>query len=64
MRSFHASKLGHQRLVQNWNIRLRGMFRERVSTRLAAEEVERAAERVAAREADPYDVVNDWLERY
>lgn len=64
MRSFHTSKLGHQRLVQNWNIRLRAMFRERVSIRLSPDEVERAAERVAARESDPFTIVNDWLERY
>ena len=64
MRSFHASRLGRRRLVQNWNIRLRAMYRERVSVRLAADEVERAAERVAARETDPFTIVNDWLERY
>jgi LAO/AO transport system kinase len=64
MRSFHASRLGRRRLVQNWNIRLRAMYRERVSVRLNADEVERAAERVAARETDPFTIVNDWLERY
>ena len=64
MRSFHASRLGRRRLVQNWNIRLRAMYRERVSVRLAADEVERAAERVAVRETDPFTIVNDWLERY
>jgi LAO/AO transport system kinase len=64
MRSFHASRLGRRRLVQNWSIRLRAMYRERVSVRLNADEVERAAERVAARETDPFTIVNDWLERY
>jgi LAO/AO transport system kinase len=64
MRGFHASGVGRRRLVQNWNIRLRAMFRERVSVRLAEGEVERAAERVASRETDPFTIVNDWLERY
>ncbi len=64
MRAFHASRLGRRRLVQNWNIRLRAMYRERALVRLAADEVERAAERVAARETDPFTIVNEWLERY
>ena len=37
MRAFHASGAGRRRLVQNWEFRLREMFRERVSARLASD---------------------------
>jgi LAO/AO transport system kinase len=64
VRRFCDSGLGRRRTVQNWIIRLREMYRDRVSIRLPAEEVERAAEQVAARQADPYTILHEWQERY
>ena len=64
VRSFRDSGLGSQRTVQNWIIRLQAMYRERVSVRLPFAEVAQAAEQVATRQADPYTIVHDWLQRY
>lgn len=64
MRRFHESEKGQSKLVQNWKFRLKEMFRERVSLRLTPEELDRAAGQVAARETDPFTVVNDWLRRH
>lgn len=61
IRSFHDSGIARRRLVQNWNVRLREMYRERLAERLPADQVERAAEAVSARRSDPYTIVNDWI---
>ena len=64
VRRFRDSGLGSRRTVQNWIIRLQAMYRERVSVRLPSAEVAQAAEQVATRQADPYTIVHDWLQRY
>jgi LAO/AO transport system kinase len=61
IRSFQNSGLGAARSRANWSVRLREMFRERVASRLPSAEVEEAAAQVAARERDPYTVVEEWL---
>jgi LAO/AO transport system kinase len=61
IRRFQASGLGAARSRANWSVRLREMFRERLASRLPAAEVEEAAAQVAARERDPYTVVEEWL---
>lgn len=63
-RSFQGSGAARLRGVQNWSFRLREMYRERIGSRLSPEEVDRAAEQVAARLADPYTIVHDWLARH
>lgn len=63
IRAFHASGLGRLRFVQNWSIRLLEMYRDRVSARVPSADLNAAAERVAAREMDPYTVIHGWLER-
>lgn len=62
-RAFHESGLGQKRVVQNWSIRLREMYRDRVYSHLSPDKVEAAAQRIAAREADPYSTVQEWLDR-
>jgi LAO/AO transport system kinase len=51
------------RRAQLWSARLREMLRERLLERLPAGELESAAEQVAARERDPYSIIDDWLKR-
>jgi LAO/AO transport system kinase len=51
------------RRARLWRLRLREMFRERLLERLPPEEVESAAEDVAARRRDPYSVIDDWFRR-
>lgn len=63
VRRFSESGLGRQRLVQNWSIRLREMYKERLTNRLSIPEIEQAAENVASRRIDPYTIVQEWLER-
>lgn len=64
MRRFEESGLAKQRTVQNWIVRLREMYRECAAARLDADEVARAAEQVAQRQADPYQVIDGWLQRH
>lgn len=45
-----------------WRGRLREMLRERVLERLPGAALEGAARQVAARERDPYTIVNEWVE--
>ncbi len=55
------ARSNHRKML--WSARLREMLRERLLDRIRVEEIEAAAEQVAARERDPYSVVNEWLER-
>ncbi len=57
---FGARKGRRERL---WAMRLREMLRDRLLERFSGEEIEKAAEDVAARRRDPYSIVNEWLER-
>jgi LAO/AO transport system kinase len=50
--------------VELWRTRLLGMLRDRVMQVFPADEVQRAAEQVAARASDPYVIVEEWLRRY
>jgi LAO/AO transport system kinase len=57
------SKSRRERAVASWKVRLREMFRERLTDRLPVGELDRAAADVATRQRDPYSIVNDWLKR-
>ncbi len=61
IRSYPATR--RDRAAQTWALRLREMLRERLLERLPAEEIESAARDVAARERDPYTIVDEWLKR-
>jgi LAO/AO transport system kinase len=52
-----------ERRQRLWSARLKEMLRERVLEKFPAAEIEAAALRVAARERDPYSVIDDWLQR-
>jgi LAO/AO transport system kinase len=51
------------RRAELWRLRLGEMLRERLLERLPPDELQSAAEDVAARRRDPYSIVNDWLKR-
>ncbi len=57
------ARLGKRDQATAWSRRLRQMLRERLLERFPAEVIEQAAQRVAARERDPYSVVAEWIER-
>jgi len=61
VRSFLARSGAKDRAVANWHVRLREMLRERLLERFSDVNFEAAAERVAARQEDPYTIVNGWL---
>ena len=46
-----------------WRGRLRNMLRERLMEKLPEKVLEQGAQRVAAREVDPYSLVAEWVER-
>ena len=63
VRSFLAHGDRKERAVANWNLRLRGMLRERLLHRFPDLDFETAAEEVASRRSDPYTIIDGWLER-
>ncbi len=60
---YRATAPPRARSVAIWRGRLRDMVRERLLERIAVEELDQAAEAVAARDRDPYTVVNEFIER-
>jgi len=61
-RSYRAAMAGRDRARTVWAARLREMLRERLLERFRPEQFDEAAARVAAREADPYSIIQSWLE--
>jgi LAO/AO transport system kinase len=61
--SFQRSGLGRSRAGRIWVGRLLEMLRERLMERLPRDQVEQAADAVAARRSDPYTIVDEWLEQ-
>jgi LAO/AO transport system kinase len=53
-----------ERQVQLWTHRLRQMLRERLLQRFPEEDLRAEAARIARREADPYTVIERWLESH
>jgi hypothetical protein len=52
------------RAVANWHLRLREMLRERLLERFSDVNFQAAAERVAARQQDPYSIIDGWLKQF
>jgi GTPase len=63
VRSFLARGGAKDRAVANWNLRLREMLRERLLERYANMDFESAARKIAARERDPYSIIDEWLQK-
>jgi len=63
VRSFLARGGAKDRAVENWNMRLREMLRSRLLERFSDLNFQAAAEQVATRRADPYSIIDGWLER-
>ncbi len=63
VRSFLERGSAKDRAVENWNLRLREMLRERLLERFAGLNFEKAAEEIAARRTDPYTTIDGWLKQ-
>ena len=64
VRSFLARSGANNRAVANWNLRLREMLRDRLLERFAQVNFQAAAEKVAARQKDPYSIIDGWLKHF
>ena len=64
VRSFLARGESTNRAVANWSLRLREMLRERLLERFAEVNFRAAAEKVAARQQDPYSIIDGWLKHF
>lgn len=62
VRSYLDRVRPESRAVETWTLRLREMLRERLLASLTHLDLQAAAEQVAARQADPYTVVENWVE--
>jgi LAO/AO transport system kinase len=61
VRSFLAQGRAKDRAVENWDLRLREMLRERLLGKFADLNFHAAAEEVAARRCDPYTIIDGWV---
>ena len=64
VRSFLARGGAEDRAVANWHLRLREMLRERLLERFSDVNFQAAAEKVAARQQDPYSIIDGWLKHF
>jgi LAO/AO transport system kinase len=64
VRSFLARGGAKDRAVANWHLRLREMLRERLLERFSEVNFQAAAEKVAARQEDPYSIIDGWLKQF
>jgi LAO/AO transport system kinase len=63
VRSFLERGGTKSRAVENWNLRLREMLRERLLDRFTGLDFQAAAEEIAARRTDPYTIIDGWLKQ-
>jgi len=63
VRSFLERDGAKKRAVENWNVRLREMLRERLLDRFSGLNFQTAAEEIAARRTDPYTIIDGWLKQ-
>jgi LAO/AO transport system kinase len=61
VQTFRKSGVAAARVQANWAVRLQAMYRERALSKLDMRDVVQAAEDVAGRRRDPYEVVEQWL---
>jgi LAO/AO transport system kinase len=64
VRSFLARAGGERRAVDHWSLRLREMLRERLAGQFANIDFRAAAEQVAARQCDPYTIIDGWIRQH
>jgi len=64
VRSFLARGGAKDRAVDNWHLRLREMLRERLLEHFSAVNFRAAAEKVAARQENPYSIIDGWLKHF
>lgn len=62
-RRYLAQTPRKSRSPEAWRLRVREMLREALLTRIPTEEIDRAADAIAARHQDPYTVTADLLDR-
>ncbi|HLG94967.1 MAG TPA: methylmalonyl Co-A mutase-associated GTPase MeaB [Bryobacteraceae bacterium] len=63
VRSFLDRGASKDRAVENWDLRLREMLRERLLDRFKDLDFHAAAQNVAERRMNPYTTVDDWLKQ-
>jgi LAO/AO transport system kinase len=63
VRSFLERDGAKKRAVENWNLRLREMLRERLLDRFSTLDFQTAAEEIVARRTDPYTIIDGWLKQ-
>ena len=63
VRSFLERDSAKDRAVENWNLRLREMLRERLLDRFTGLDFQAAAKEIAARRTDPYTTIDGWLKQ-
>ena len=61
IRKFHETADRTHRAIENWSLRLREMLRDRLLDNFSGVDFNAAAARVAAREADPYTLIEEWM---
>ncbi len=61
VRSFLARGQSQDRAVANWNLRLREMLRERWMRQFANIDFQSAAKQIAARQCDPYTLIESFM---
>ena len=61
LRSFLSQGVPVDRAAMRWVPRLEQMWKEKMGSCLSRQQIKEAAEAVARRERDPYEIINDWF---
>ena len=61
LRSFLSQGLLADRAAARWIPRLEQMWKEKIGSCVTRQQIKEAAEAVARRERDPYEIINDWF---
>ena len=62
IRSYREFSHGNNRAVENWSLRLREMLRERLLESFSGIDFDAAAAEVSSRRADPYTLIERWIQ--
>jgi putative protein kinase ArgK-like GTPase of G3E family len=62
IRKYREFSRGKNRSVENWSLRLREMLRDRLLESFCGVDFDAAAAEVAARRADPYTLIEKWIQ--
>ncbi len=63
LRSFIAQGSLVDRAAARWILRLEQMWKEKIGNCVSRQQIKEAAEAVARRERDPYEIINDWFQQ-